>query len=63
MRAKAALLGLATAVGVVASAHSQALDSRTALFNAAFAGGAAPAEIESMMQGARTDYEECLACQ
>jgi len=30
---------------------------------AAFAGGAAPAEIESMMQGARTDYEECLACQ
>jgi len=39
MRAKAALLGLATAVGVVASAHSQALDSRTALFNAAFAQG------------------------
>jgi len=30
---------------------------------ASFAGGGAVAEIESMMEGAHTDYEECLACQ
>ena len=30
---------------------------------AAFAGGATVADIESTMEGARTDYEECLACQ
>ncbi len=43
MRATQALLGLAMALAACGLAQAQALDSRTALFNAAFAGPATPA--------------------